>query len=379
MKRKNENEKPQGTRFSTFQLYSPKDIRANLDKYVIGQDEAKKILSVAIYNHYKRLLSSKYGIGNDKPEFSDVKIEKSNVMLLGNTGSGKTFLIQTIAKMLGVPLFVQDCTKLTESGYVGEDVENCVGGLLRAVDFDVDRAEMGIVVLDEVDKLARQAKGNMSITRDVGGEGVQQGLLKIVEGSVVGVPPQGGRKHPDQKLVHVDTSNILFIALGAFSGLEKAIERRFSSSSVGFKSQSEVSIAPDRILDKVTHDDLKNFGLIPEFIGRFPVLTHTNPLKVDDMVRIITEPKNSLLKQYQKLMSMDNVSLKFSDEAIRYIAKVAIRNETGARGLRGVMERILTDVMYEYAETERSKTLTIDRAFVENILSESEMLYGKTA
>ncbi len=379
MKRKNENEKPQGTQFSTFQLYSPKDIRANLDKYVIGQDETKKILSVAIYNHYKRLLSSKYGIGNDNPEFSDVKIEKSNVMLLGSTGSGKTFLIQTIARMLGVPLFVQDCTKLTESGYVGEDVENCVGGLLRAVDFDVDRAEMGIVVLDEVDKLARQAKGNMSITRDVGGEGVQQGLLKIVEGSVVGVPPQGGRKHPDQKLVHVDTSNILFIALGAFSGLEKAIERRFSSSSVGFKSQSEVSIAPDHILDKVTHDDLKNFGLIPEFIGRFPVLTHTNPLKVNDMVRIITEPKNSLLKQYQKLMSMDNVSLKFSDEAIRYIAEVAIRNETGARGLRGVMERILTDVMYEYAETERSKTLTIDRAFVENILSEREMLYGKTA
>ena len=376
MKRKNENEKPQGIQFSTFQLYSPKEIRANFDKYVIGQDEAKKILSVAIYNHYKRLLSSKYGIGNDKPEFRDVKIEKSNVMLLGNTGSGKTFLIQTIAKMLGVPLFVQDCTKLTESGYVGEDVENCVGGLLRAVDFDVDRAEMGIVVLDEVDKLARQAKGNMSITRDVGGEGVQQGLLKIVEGSVVGVPPQGGRKHPDQKLVHVDTSNILFIALGAFSGLEKAIERRFSSSSVGFKSQSEVSIAPDHILDKVTHDDLKNFGLIPEFIGRFPVLTHTNPLKVDDMVRIITEPKNSLLKQYQKLMSMDNVTLKFSDEAIRYIAEVAITSETGARGLRGVMERILTDVMYGYAETERSKTLIIDRAFVENILSEREMLYG---
>lgn len=376
MKRKSENEKPQGTQFSTFQLYSPKEIRANFDKYVIGQDEAKKILSVAIYNHYKRLLSSKYGIGNDKPEFRDVKIEKSNVMLLGNTGSGKTFLIQTIAKMLGVPLFVQDCTKLTESGYVGEDVENCVGGLLRAVDFDVDRAEMGIVVLDEVDKLARQAKGNMSITRDVGGEGVQQGLLKIVEGSVVGVPPQGGRKHPDQKLVHVDTSNILFIALGAFSGLEKAIERRFSSSSVGFKSQSEVSIAPDHILDKVTHDDLKNFGLIPEFIGRFPVLTHTNPLKVDDMVRIITEPKNSLLKQYQKLMSMDNVTLKFSDEAIRYIAEVAITSETGARGLRGVMERILTDVMYKYAETERSKTLIIDRAFVENILSEREMLYG---
>ena len=374
MKRKSENEKPQGTQFSTFQLYSPKEIRANLDKY-----EAKKILSVAIYNHYKRLLSSKYGIGNDNPEFRDVKIEKSNVMLLGNTGSGKTFLIQTIAKMLGVPLFVQDCTKLTESGYVGEDVENCVGGLLRAVDFDVDRAEMGIVVLDEVDKLAKQAKGNMSITRDVGGEGVQQGLLKIVEGSVVGVPPQGGRKHPDQKLVHVDTSNILFIALGAFSGLEKAIERRFSSCSVGFKSQSEVSIAPDRILDKVTHDDLKNFGLIPEFIGRFPVLTHTNPLKVNDMVRIITEPKNSLLKQYQKLMSMDNVTLKFSDEAIRYIAEVAIMSETGARGLRGVMERILTDVMYEYAETERSKTLTIDRAFIENILSVREMQYGETA
>ena len=366
-----------------FELYSPKEIKAHLDKHVIGQDEAKKILSVAIYNHYKRMLSTKYNIGNDNPAYKDVTIEKSNIILLGNTGTGKTFLVQTIAKMLGVPLFIQDCTKLTESGYVGEDVENCVGGLLRACDYDVEKAEMGIVILDEVDKIAKTTKGNMSITRDVGGEGVQQGLLKIVEGSVVGVPPQGGRKHPEQKLVEVDTRNILFIALGAFPGIDKEIERRFNKTSVGFRNSSDTktisNLTQDTILGKVKGDDLKNFGLIPEFVGRFPIITHTNPLKVEDMVRIITEPQNSLLKQYQKLMDMDNVELEFSDDAIRIIAEEALKCETGARGLRGIMEQILTDVMYEYAETEKNTKLKIDKAFVEKILGEKETLYSETA
>lgn len=361
-----------------LKLYSPKEIKAYLDKYVIGQEKAKRVLSVAVYNHYKRLLANKGLCFKSKKEFEDVNIDKSNIIMLGGTGSGKTFMIKTIAKMLGVPLFVQDCTKLTESGYVGEDVENCVGGLLRACDFDIDMAERGIVVLDEVDKLAKTGKANMSITRDVGGEGVQQGLLKIVEGSVVGVPPQGGRKHPEQQLCYVDTSNILFIALGAFPGIEQYVESRFNKSSVGFKSNAANTdmqqLENDKILDKVKADDLKSFGLIPEFIGRFPVITHTNPLSVEHMVKILTEPKNSILKQYQKLMSYDNVDLKFTKEALSIIAKVAHDSETGARGLRGVMEEILLDVMYEYAEDSKGKTLNIDETFVKEILCRNGML-----
>ena len=374
--RKNEKKNLVSNSLRNFVLYSPKEIKAKLDKHVVGQDAAKKVLSVAIYNHYKRMLSEKYGVGAGSSEFDEVTIEKSNIMLLGNTGTGKTFLIQTIAKMLGVPLFVQDCTKLTESGYVGEDVENCVGGLLRQCDFDTQKCEMGIVVLDEVDKLSKNSKGNPSLSRDVGGEGVQQGLLKIVEGCVVGVPPQGGRKHPEQQLCYVDTKNILFIALGAFPGIEKMVERRFNKSAVGFKSaeyeRKNEAICTGDILGKVMPEDLKNFGLIPEFIGRFPVVTHTNPLTVDDMLRIITEPKNSLLKQYQKLLSMDNIDLKITNGALREIAEVSLRNGTGARGLRCVLEQILLDIMFDNAETSREKTITIDERFVADVLGEME-------
>ena len=349
-------------------LYSPREIKAHLDEHVIGQDEAKKVLSVAVYNHYKRLLNNKGVIECENDEFSDVKIEKSNIIMLGGTGSGKTFLIQTIANMLGVPLFIQDCTKLTESGYVGEDVENCVGGLLRSCNFDIDEAERGIVVLDEVDKLAKIGKANVSVTKDVGGEGVQQGLLKIVEGCVVGVPPQGGRKHPEQQLCYVDTSNILFIALGAFPGIENHVGSRFNKSSVGFKCSSAneemQQLENDKVLDLVSSDDLKSFGLIPEFIGRFPVITHTNKLTVESLVRILTEPKNSLIKQYKMLLALDKVELVFTDEAINTIASTAMKSETGARGLRGVMEKILTDVMFEYAEVENDKKVVVDNAFV---------------
>ena len=361
-----------------FNLYSPKEIKAHMDKYVIGQEEAKKVLSVAVYNHYKRLLANRGIIATSQGDFDDVKIEKSNIILLGGTGSGKTFMIQTIAKMLGVPLFVQDCTKLTESGYVGEDVENCVGGLLRACDFDIEEAQRGIVVLDEVDKLAKTGKANMSITRDVGGEGVQQGLLKIVEGSVVGVPPQGGRKHPEQQLCYVDTSNILFIALGAFPGIEDHVGSRFNKSSVGFKNSTTNAdlqqLESNKVLDMVTSDDLKNFGLIPEFIGRFPVITHTNPLSVESLAKILSEPKNSLLKQYQKLLSIDKVDLKFTDSAINVIANIAFKSETGARGLRGVMEKILLDVMFDYAETGKGKKITVDEKFVKDILVRKGLL-----
>lgn len=351
-----------------LKLYTPKEIKAYLDQYVIGQESAKKVLSVAVHNHYMRLLINKGLIDTPNKELMDVNIDKSNIIMLGNTGSGKTFLIQTIAKMLGVPIFIQDCTKLTESGYVGEDVENCVGGLLRACKFDIDEAQMGIVVLDEIDKLAKNGKANMSITRDVGGEGVQQGLLKILEGSIVGVPPQGGRKHPEQQLCYVDTSNILFIGLGAFPGIEKHVESRFNISSVGFKNKDSVAeinnLSNDKILEKVKADDLKNFGLIPEFVGRFPVITHTNPLTVEDMAKILTEPKNSILKQYQKLLSAENLELKFTKDAINLIAKIAQQSETGARGLRGVMEEILLDIMYEHTDASKNNKITINEKFV---------------
>lgn len=347
---------------------TPKQIMEYLNERVIGQEEAKKRISVAVYNHYKRMASNMCGLGNDG-EFADVTIDKSNIIMLGGTGTGKTFIVQNIAKMLGVPCHIHDCTKLTESGYVGEDVENILTGLLQNADYDVKRAEVGIVCLDEFDKLAKKGS-SMSLTRDVSGEGVQQGLLKIVEGSVVGVMPQGGRKHPEQPLTPVDTTNILFIGMGAFCGMEDIIKRRISKNSrIGFSRHDDnvCDYEPEDILDEATPTDLKTFGLIPELIGRFPVITHTNQLKKDDLIKIIKEPKNSIMKQYQKLAHIDGKTLTFTDEAIETIAEASILSETGARGLRATIETILNDFMFEAAES-KTKNLVVDCDYVKKSL-----------
>jgi ATP-dependent Clp protease ATP-binding subunit ClpX len=325
-----------------LKLYTPKEINAMLDEYVIGQDKAKKTLSVAVYNHYKRIL-------NKATKSEDVELSKSNVLLIGPTGSGKTLLAQTIAKFLGVPIAIADATNLTEAGYVGEDVENILTKLLMAADGDIERAERGIVFIDEIDKIARMGE-NRSITRDVSGEGVQQALLKLIEGSVVNIPPKGGRKHPNQDFIQIDTSNILFVCGGAFDGLDEILKRRLGANVLGFGQEKRSKRDEENLLQYVEADDLVSYGLIPELIGRLHVLATLEPITKEDMVRILTEPKNALVKQYQKLFELDNVKLTFEEEALLKIAEKAIERKTGARGLRTIMEEILLDIMYELPE-----------------------------
>src|SRR5690554_1626465 len=333
---------------SSLVLQKPAEIKDYIDNYVIGQDQAKKVLSVAVYNHYKRLLQ--------KSDDDEVEIEKSNIVLVGETGTGKTLIAKTIAKMLNVPFCIADATILTEAGYVGEDVESILSRLLQAADYDVARAERGIVFIDEIDKITRKSD-NASITRDVSGEGVQQALLKLLEGSEVNVPPQGGRKHPEQKLIRIDTKNILFICGGAFDGIEKLIERRIKTTTIGYSASKENAlIDTESLLAYVTPADLHKFGLIPELIGRFPVLTHLEPLSAETLRRILTEPKNALIKQYVKLFEMDNVKLSIDKNVLDFIVEKAMEYKLGARGLRSICEAIMTDLMYEIPSDESVKS-----------------------
>ncbi len=331
----------------------PREICDFLDTYVIGQDSAKKYLSVAVYNHYKRLTQDKS---------DDVDIEKSNIIIVGPTGTGKTLLAKTIARLLDVPFTIVDATVLTEAGYVGEDIESLLTRLLQAADYDVDKAERGIVFIDEIDKIARKGD-NPSITRDVSGEGVQQGLLKLLEGSVVNVPPQGGRKHPEQKMIPVDTKNILFICGGAFDGIERKIAQRLNSHVVGYSNSARKGVDRDNFLQYVAPQDLKSFGLIPEIIGRLPILTHLEPLDRGALRRVLTEPKNAIVRQYVKLFDMDGVTLEFTDDALDLIVDKAIEYKLGARGLRSIVETVMMDAMFEIPSTERKK-FSVDACYV---------------
>ncbi len=353
---------------TALKLIKPVEIKQHLDEYVIGQDEAKKVMAVAVYNHYKRL--------NQKVEKDEVEIEKSNIVMVGETGTGKTLLAKTIAKILNVPFSICDATVLTEAGYVGEDVESILTRLLQAADYDVAAAERGIIYIDEIDKIARKSD-NPSITRDVSGEGVQQALLKILEGTVVNVPPQGGRKHPDQKMIAVNTNNILFICGGAFDGIQKNIAKRLRTQTVGYKMNTdEEDIDVNNLYKYITPQDLKNFGLIPELIGRLPVLTHLNPLDRETLLNILTEPKNALVKQYKKLFEYEGVELKFEEDVFEFIVDKANEYKLGARGLRSICEAIMLDAMFEIPSSvsdEQQEELTITLDYAKQKLEKSDL------